>query len=114
MWNEAVFKYGSAGAIVLVISIAVLEEILFRGFLQGWLLGRAQFRQRSFCFSRAIWLSSLAFAIAHIWTHSLILVPGYFAVGIVLGYFRERYKGILIPVLLHAYYNLGLLYFFVR
>jgi membrane protease YdiL (CAAX protease family) len=27
----------------------------------------------------------------------------------VLGYFRERYNGILVPVALHAYYNLALL-----
>jgi membrane protease YdiL (CAAX protease family) len=67
-----------------------------------------------FHFTRANWLTSLAFAAAHAWTHALELVPGYFAVGMVLGYFRERYNGILVPVILHCYYNLGLLYFSLR
>jgi len=43
------------------------------------------------------------------WQHALILVPGYFFVSVVLGHFRERYRGIAVPVLLHGYYNLGLL-----
>lgn len=112
-WNDEVLEAGLAVAVVSVLSISVLEEVLFRGFLQGWLLGRIRFRQMLFRFSHANWLTSLAFAAAHVWTHSPMLVPGYFVVGMVLGYFRERYNGILTPVLLHSYYNLGLLFFFI-
>jgi membrane protease YdiL (CAAX protease family) len=36
--------------------------------------------------------------------------PGYLAVSLVLGYFRERYHGIPVPVVLHAWYNLALLF----
>jgi membrane protease YdiL (CAAX protease family) len=113
-WNSEVFKAGLSAAIVFVISISILEEVLFRGFLQGWLLGRAHFKQRFFHFSRANWLSSMAFAIAHLLIHPLILLPGYFVTGMLLGHFRDRYNGILIPVLLHSYYNLGLLYLSMR
>ncbi len=113
-WNAGTLGGGMIGAAVFVVSVSVVEEVLFRGFLQGWLLRRAGLRQMLFYFSRANWLTSLAFAAAHIWTHSLVLVPGYFAVGMVLGYFRERYSGILVPVLLHSYYNLGLLFFSMR
>ncbi|MBI5890665.1 MAG: CPBP family intramembrane metalloprotease [Nitrosomonadales bacterium] len=48
------------------------------------------------------------FALAHLWQHPALLFPGYFAVSLVLGYFRERYGGVLVPILLHSYYNLGL------
>jgi membrane protease YdiL (CAAX protease family) len=111
VWNDDVVRAGLIGAAGLAVSASVLEEVLFRGFLQGWLLNQARFKQSLLCFTRANWLTSLAFAAAHSWTHMLLLVPGYFAVGMVLGYFRERYNGILVPVLLHSYYNLGLLYF---
>ena len=113
-WNDELLKAGLFNAVVFVVSISVLEEILFRGFLQGWLLGRAQFKQMLIYFSRANWLTSLLFASVHIWSHAQILVPGYFVVGMLLGYFRERYNGILVPVLLHSYYNLGLLFFALR
>ena len=114
VWNDGVFRAGVIGAAVFVVSVSVLEEVVFRGFLQGWLLGRAGFRQMLFYFSRANWLTSLAFAAAHVWAHTLLLVPGYFMVGMALGYFRERYNGILLPIILHSYYNLGLLLFTLR
>ena len=40
----------------------------------------------------------------------MVLVSGYLAVSLMLGYFRERYNGIVVPVALHAYYNLALLF----
>lgn len=108
-WDAAIFDHGLAGAITICVSVAVLEEVVFRGALQGWLLGKQHFRTTRWRLSRANWLTSLAFSAAHIWQHPLGLVPGYFAVSLVLGYFRERYSGILVPVLLHSYFNLLLL-----
>ena len=110
-WDGAYLKGGAASAIALVTLISIAEEVLFRGFLQGGLLARESFKPVTAGFSRANWLTSIAFACAHIWQHPITLIPGYFAVSLVLGYFRERYGGILVPVLLHSYYNLGLLFF---
>jgi membrane protease YdiL (CAAX protease family) len=109
-WDSAVFSEGWLGAIVFCISIAVLEEVIFRGGIQGGLLRKVFFRISLLGLSRANWLTSAIFALAHIWWHPLRLVPGYLVVSLVLGYFRERYNGILVPVLLHAYYNLILLF----
>ncbi len=81
---------------------------MFRGFLQGGLLRHIWFRQPLFGFSKANQFSSVVFAAAHLWQHPPLLLPGYFVVSLVLGYFRERFGGILVPVLLHSYYNLGL------
>jgi len=106
---DSVYLEGGGSVIVLFTLIPVAEEVLFRGVLQGWLLDRDRFKHITAGFSSANWLTSAAFACAHAWQHSLILVPGYFAVSMVLGYFRERYGGILVPVWLHIYYNLGLL-----
>lgn len=100
---------GFSGAIVFCIAIAVLEEVIFRGGIQGWLLRGTVFRLKLFGFSRANWATSSIFAAAHVWQHPLLLVPGYLAVSLVLGYFRERYDGIRVSAALHVYYNLALL-----
>lgn len=109
-WEDSILEEGLPGATMLCVSFAVLEEVLFRGGIQGWLLTRARFRKNVLRLSRANWLTSLIFAAAHVWQHPLALVPGYLAVSLMLGYFRERYNGILVPVVLHAWYNLALLF----
>lgn len=110
-WDNEYLQGWKFSAIALFILTPILEEIVFRGFLQGWLLHKDWFKKRTAGASRANWGTGLAFACAHAWQHALILVPGYLAVSLVLGHFRERYRGILVPVLLHGYYNLGLLFF---
>lgn len=109
-WGDTIFVWGLSGAIIFGVSIAVIEEVIFRGGIQSWLLRENIFKISLLGLSRANWLTSSLFAAAHIWQHPLVLVPGYFAVSLVLGYFRERYNGIRVPVALHAYYNLVLLY----
>ncbi len=109
-WDEAILAKGLFGAIVFGISVAVLEEVIFRGGIQGGLLRKEIFKLKLLGLSRANWLTSSLFAAAHVWQHPVVLVPGYFVVSLALGYFRERYNGILVPVLLHAWYNLALLF----
>ncbi|HUX90857.1 MAG TPA: JDVT-CTERM system glutamic-type intramembrane protease [Gallionellaceae bacterium] len=110
-WNTDPAQGWGLGSVALFVLTPITEEILFRGFMQGWLLNRGWFKKLAAGASRANWCTSIAFACAHAWQHALILVPGYFAVSLLLGHFRERYRGILVPVLLHGYYNLGLLLF---
>ena len=99
---------GTLNIVAFFTLIPVAEEMLFRGWLQGWLLQKRSFTQRSLKVSRANMCTSLLFAMAHLWQHTFILLPGYFIVSLVLGHFRERYRGIMVPILLHGYYNLGL------
>ena len=99
---------GQLGLLIFFLIIPIAEELLFRCLIQGWLLQRAQYQTIMAGFSRANWLTSFAFATAHLWHHPWWLFPGYFAASLMLGYFRERYRGIFVPTLLHAYYNMGL------
>ncbi len=105
---QAAPDIGWLKTIALFTLVPVAEEILFRGFVQGGLLRAGWFCHRAAGASRANWLTSFIFAAAHLWQHALILVPGYLAVSLVLGHFRERYQGLTVPILLHGYYNLGL------
>ena len=108
-WDQDYFSNGIIYAIALFTLIPLAEEILFRGLIQGWLLEKRWFSLLSAGVSRANWGTSVLFASVHAWQHALMLVPGYFIVSLLLGHFRERYRGILVPVLLHGYYNLGLM-----
>lgn len=109
-WESRVYEHGIVMAATLCIAYAVIEEVIFRGVIQSWLLAR-MIQQNSIChLSRANIATSTLFALAHLWQHPLWLVPGYFAVSLVFGHFRERYRGIRIPLALHAYYNLLLLF----
>jgi membrane protease YdiL (CAAX protease family) len=107
-WDESYFKGGEVAAIAIFLLFPIAEEVVFRGFMQGGLLRNVRFKHVMFGFSRANWATSGAFALAHLWQHPLVLFPGYFAVSLVLGFFRERYGRLLVPILLHSYYNLGL------
>jgi uncharacterized protein len=109
-WDSDSLRDGQFTYLALFLLTPVVEEVVFRGFLQGWLLNKVWYRKQTGGISRANWFTSLFFACAHLWQHALMLVPGYFLVSLLLGHFRERYHGILVPVLLHGYYNLGLLF----
>ena len=89
--------------------IPFAEEVLFRGMMQSWLLEKTGFKKLLGGASKANWFTSIAFACAHVWQHALLLAPGYLLVSLLLGHFRERYRGIPVPVALHCYYNLGLI-----
>ncbi len=110
-WDAGYLRQGDIRVLALFLLLPVAEEVVFRGFLQGWLLRRAVFKRARYEISGANLATSFAFALAHLWQHPAWLFLGYFAVSLVLGYFRERYGSLLVPVLLHSYYNLGLLAF---
>lgn len=107
-WDQAYLKDGGISTVLLFGLMPVVEEIVFRGWLQGGLLKLERFRSMSAGLSRANWLTSLLFALAHLWQHPLMLLPGYLVVSLLLGYFRDRYQGLGVPVLLHSYFNLCL------
>jgi len=108
-WADVVLGEGLSAAVLFVTSVAILEEVIFRGAIQSWLLARPSLQTKLSGLSRANWLTSVLFAMAHLWQHPLLLVPGYLAVSLLLGYFRERYCGITVPLILHIHYNLTLL-----
>ena len=79
-----------------VVGAPVAEEIIFRGFLQGYL-------RRLFPAGRAILVSALAFAFFHQPAHAAVAV---FFLGLILGYQRERTRSLLAPILTHVFFNL--------
>ncbi|MGA8163619.1 MAG: type II CAAX endopeptidase family protein [Waddliaceae bacterium] len=92
----------AAMAIGIVFIVPLVEEILFRGYLQTWLvlkLGR----------SRAIAASSIIFVLFHT-SYSLglgnvqFLVP-LLVLSVFLGFIYERQESLWAPIGLHAFFN---------
>lgn len=97
--------------LALVAVYPVLEELVFRGLLQGALLRIGWGRRIAGPVSAANLAAALAFAAAHLlratpaWAVAVILP------GLVFGYFRERH-GVGAAIALHVFYNAGYFWLF--
>ncbi len=91
---------------MLVIVMPVLEEIVFRGFVQEKLAVLT--RQVSWSrISAANLITSLLFVAFHFISHppvwaALVLIP-----SLVFGYSKDEFKSLMAPILLHVIYNAG-------
>lgn len=98
--------------LLLVIVYPILEEVVFRGMFQGWLMSKEKTSFSCYGLSTANIITSLLFAALHSQSHPVLMAALIFFPSILFGYFRDRYHGNLWPsIILHAYYNAG--YFFL-
>ncbi len=90
----------------LVLFGPVLEELAFRGLIQG--LAMKWIRSAFWLVSGANVLTSLLFATAHA-GHLGVLSIAMFPVSLILGWVRETTRRIWPCVILHSFYNTGLI-----
>lgn len=83
----------------------VVEELVFRGLLQGWLREKLQWRR--FGISAANVVASLAFVAGHFFYQPTAWALAVFIPSLVFGYFRDRHDSVLPSMILHAWYNAG-------
>ena len=90
-------QIGTGGwAIITTVAMApILEEILFRGVIQGSAMSR-------YGAMRAIIISSAAFALIHIMPQQVIYA---FVAGLILGYIYWKTQSILSVIIIHAFNN---------
>ncbi len=92
----------------IVLFYPVLEEIVFRGLVQGWLAEKPWGMFRKCGISGANFLTSMMFAMFHVIAHAPLMAALVVFPSLIFGYFRDRYDGWLLPsIFLHCYYNLG-------
>lgn len=97
----------------LVFAQPVLEEVVFRGWLQGWMMEKEWGAHRFLNISSANILTSIVFVIMHFFYHAPLMALLVFIPSLVFGYFRDRYDGWLMPgILLHCFYNAGYFYLY--
>lgn len=107
--GEMIIEYraimGSPTALVLywmtlVVTAPVAEEIIFRGFLmRGWSESRLGI-------AGTILLTSAVFAAIHL-QYNVVTLLMVFALGVVLGVMRWRSGSTLLPIMMHAAWNLS-------
>lgn len=89
----------------LIVWQPLVEEILFRGLIQGQLIKR-EWGQRSWLqISGANIVTSALFVVAHMFMNPPLFALTVFIPSLLYGYFREYCNSIYPPVLLHGAYN---------
>jgi len=91
----------------LILWQPLLEELLFRGVIQGQMGMQSWGRIKHFGVSRANLLTSILFALAHLIYHSPLWALAVVVPSLIFGHFRDRYASIYPSLALHAYYNAG-------
>ncbi len=89
----------------LVLLYPIIEEIIFRGFIQPFLAQHLQ--QRWSIFSLANVLTSLLFVLAHFINHPPVWAVAVLIPSLVFGYIQERTNNLAAPIALHCTYNAG-------
>ncbi len=98
---------GLAALFSVVLLQPLVEELLFRGLLQGW-LGETPWGRRQFAgVSLANLAAALAFTALHFVNHPLLWAAGVLAPALLFGYFRDRHASVLPAIALHVFYNAG-------
>jgi len=98
--------------LLLVIVYPILEEIVFRGALQGWVRRKSWGLRHRFGVTTANILTSIVFAAFHLIRRPNIWSAGVMLPGLVFGFFRDRYGNLYAPMALHIFYNTGLIWLF--
>lgn len=85
----------------------LLEELLFRGVLQGQLRLASWGRVTFAGISHANWATSALFALAHGLTHAPLWAAAVLLPSLLFGHFRERLASVYPALALHISYNAG-------
>lgn len=95
----------------LALLYPVAEEIIFRGAVQE---GCHRFlpRRAIGALSLANLVTSALFSALHFLQHPPVWAAAVFLPSLVFGYFRDKYGGLTIPIVLHVFYNAGYFWMF--
>lgn len=109
-FRESAFRIGTFLLVVLVAPI--LEEIVFRGGIQEFLQQRLNLRRQFAQISLANILTSIIFSAFHIFSQPLIWALLIFFPSLVFGWAKDRFQSLAAPMVLHATYNAGFIFFY--
>ena len=91
--------------LMLVLFYPMLEELSFRGVIQGVLSLKLSDRLYGGFLSAANFVTSLLFVAIHFVHHSPLWAMAVFVPSLIFGYFRDRFGGVVPSIALHAFYN---------
>jgi len=85
----------------------ILEELVFRGLLQGRIAKYPMGHGRLGFISVANIITSLLFVLFHLTSHSIHWAVAVFIPSIIFGYFRDKYRSVIPAIILHINFNVG-------
>ena len=91
----------------LVVWQPLLEEMLFRGVIQGQLRQARWGKAEWLGISYANLLTSTLFALSHLLYHTPLWALAVFVPSLIFGHLRDRYGSIYPALLVHIFYNAG-------
>lgn len=94
----------------LVLLQSLVEELLFRGFLQGQWHETRWGRSCWHGLSAANGTTSLLFVLSHLLSHPPGWAMAVFFPSMIFGYFRDRHDSLYPSIFLHIFYNAGYFY----
>lgn len=104
-------KAGSTVELVPLVSLVLVqplvEELLFRGVLQGQLMTQSWGRRQLGGFTLANLAASVLFTALHFASHPPLWAIGVLLPSLLYGYFRDRHHSVYPAIALHVFYNAG-------
>ena len=85
----------------------MLEELLFRGVIQGQAAQQTWGKVEYWGVSGANLITTSLFALSHLVYHTPIWAAAVLVPSLVFGHFRDRYKSVWPGLVLHVFYNAG-------
>lgn len=96
--------------IYFVLLLPIVEELAFRGFIQGWITNQFD-RLWLFAISYSNLMTSLLFTFVHIWHYGNLMAALVIIPSLIFGFFKDKTGSVLPSMMLHSFYNAGLLLF---
>lgn len=93
--------------LLMAVFLPVLEELTFRGWLQGHFHRYPLARQQLAGLSVANLITSLIFTGLHFFYHTTLWAVTVFFPSLIFGYFRDKYQNVKCAIILHIFYNSG-------
>ncbi len=91
--------------LMLILFYPIVEELSFRGVIQGALALKLPDRLYGGFLSVANLVTSLLFVAIHFVHHPPLWAMAVFVPSLIFGYFRDRFGGVVPSIVLHAFYN---------
>lgn len=92
---------------LLVVVHPAFEELLFRGYVQGYCRRQAWGQRVWYGVTAANGLTAVLFTVAHFWSHPPLWASTVLAPALVFGACRDRYSSLYPGLCIHAFYNAG-------
>jgi membrane protease YdiL (CAAX protease family) len=98
---------GLAALVSLVLLQPLVEELLFRGLLQGRLVVQSWGQRQLGGFTLANLIVTVLFTALHLVSHPPLWAAGVLLPSLLFGYFRDRHDSVYPAIALHVFYNAG-------